>query len=321
MKATWRFWNVCSRDFTFFPKEKILFQIKLFTWHLWATLFGRATAMGGFGVSPRRHKFILLVLFLLHIQSLGLDMESHPTTEVCATHTISPGPKGDDGEKGDPGEEGKLGKVGRMGPKGIKGELGDMGDQGNIGKTGPIGKKGDKGEKGLPGIPGGKGKAGTVCDCGRYRKVVGQLDISVARLKTSMKFVKNVIAGIRETDEKFYYIVQEEKSYRESLTHCRIRGGMLAMPKDEAANTLIADYVAKSGFFRVFIGVNDLEREGQYVFTDNTPLQNYSNWKEGEPSDPYGHEDCVEMLSSGRWNDTECHLTMYFVCEFVKKKK
>ena len=57
------------------------------------------------------------------------------------------------------------------------------------------------------------------------------------------------------------------------------------------------------------------------MFTDNTPLQNYSNWKEGEPSDPYGHEDCVEMLSSGRWNDTECHLTMYFVCEFIKKKK
>lgn len=32
---------------------------------------------------------------------------------------------------------------------------------------------------------------GTVCDCGRYRKVVGQMDISVARLKTSMNFVKN----------------------------------------------------------------------------------------------------------------------------------
>ncbi|XP_017738309.1 PREDICTED: collectin-10 [Rhinopithecus bieti] len=277
--------------------------------------------MNGLASLLRRNQFILLVLFLLQIQSLGLDIDSRPTAEVCATHTISPGPKGDDGEKGDPGEEGKHGKVGRVGPKGIKGELGDIGDQGNIGKTGPIGKKGDKGEKGLLGIPGEKAKQGTVCDCGRYRKFVGQLDISIARLKTSMKFVKNVIAGIRETEEKFYYIVQEEKNYRESLTHCRIRGGMLAMPKDEAANTLIADYVAKSGFFRVFIGVNDLEREGQYVFTDNTPLQNYSNWNEGEPSDPYGHEDCVEMLSSGRWNDTECHLTMYFVCEFIKKKK
>ncbi|XP_073925210.1 collectin-10 isoform X1 [Castor canadensis] len=294
--------------------------------------------MNAIGVLLQSHQFILLLLFLLQIQSLGLDIDSRSATEVCATHTISPGPKGDDGVKGDPGEEGKDGKVGRRGPKGVKGELGDMGAQGNIGKSGPIGKKGmlrivfvllrrqhykwgDKGEKGLLGIPGGKGKAGTVCDCGRYRKVVGQLDISVARLKTSMKFVKNVIAGIRETEEKFYYIVQEEKNYRESLTHCRIRGGMLAMPKDEAANTLIADYIAKNGFFRVFIGVNDLEKEGQYVFTDNTPLQNYSNWKEGEPSDPYGHEDCVEMLSSGRWNDTECHLTMYFVCEFVKKKK
>ncbi|XP_073925212.1 collectin-10 isoform X4 [Castor canadensis] len=245
--------------------------------------------MNAIGVLLQSHQFILLLLFLLQIQSLGLDIDSRSATEVCATHTISPGPKGDDGVKGDPGEEGKDGKVGRRGPKGVKGELGDMGAQGNIGKSGPIGKKGDKGEKGLLGIPGGKGKA--------------------------------VIAGIRETEEKFYYIVQEEKNYRESLTHCRIRGGMLAMPKDEAANTLIADYIAKNGFFRVFIGVNDLEKEGQYVFTDNTPLQNYSNWKEGEPSDPYGHEDCVEMLSSGRWNDTECHLTMYFVCEFVKKKK
>ncbi|XP_048214860.1 collectin-10 [Perognathus longimembris pacificus] len=277
--------------------------------------------MSVFGVLLRSNQFILLLFFLLQIQSLGLDMDSRPTPEVCATHTISPGPKGDDGEKGDPGEEGKDGKVGRKGPKGLKGELGDRGEQGSIGKSGPMGQKGEKGEKGLLGVPGNKGKAGTICDCGRYRKVVGQLEISVARLKKSMKFVKNVIAGIRETEEKFYYIVQEEKNYRESVTHCRIRGGMLAMPKDEAVNNLIADYVSKSGFFRVFIGVNDLEREGQFVFTDNTPLQNYSNWKEGEPSDPYGQEDCVEMLSSGRWNDTGCHLPMYFVCEFVKKKK
>lgn len=32
---------------------------------------------------------------------------------------------------------------------------------------------------------------GTVCDCGRYRRVVGQLNINVARLNTSIKFVKN----------------------------------------------------------------------------------------------------------------------------------
>lgn len=55
--------------------------------------------MGGFGAQVRRNQFILLVLFLLQIQSLGLDLDSRPTTEVCATHTISPGPKGEERKK------------------------------------------------------------------------------------------------------------------------------------------------------------------------------------------------------------------------------
>uniref|UniRef100_A0A8D0E803 Collectin subfamily member 10 n=1 Tax=Salvator merianae TaxID=96440 RepID=A0A8D0E803_SALMN len=262
-----------------------------------------------------------LLLFLVLLQIFALDDESRPTTEICSTHTILPGPKGDGGEKGEKGEMGKPGKVGPMGPKGAKGEVGDIGDQGVMGKIGPIGKKGDKGLKGSSGVSGKKGKAGAVCDCGKYRKVVGQLDINVARLKSSINFFKNVLAGIRETEEKYYYIVQEEKSYKEALTHCRIRDGILAMPKDEAANAVISDYVSQSGFFRVFIGLNDMEKEGQFMFADRTPLLNYSNWKEGEPQDTSGQEDCVEMLSTGQWNDTECHLTMYFVCEFPKKRQ
>ncbi|XP_028919314.1 collectin-10 [Ornithorhynchus anatinus] len=276
--------------------------------------------MTGVCAPPQRSQLILSLLFLFQIRSLCFEADGRAASDVCSSHTILPGPKGEGGQKGEEGEGGRPGKVGPMGPKGTKGDLGDRGNQGIIGKIGPIGGKGDKGQKGSPGGTGGKGKAGTVCDCGRYRKVVGQLDISVARLKTSMKFVKNVIAGIRETEDKFYYLVREEKNYRESVTHCRIRGGALAMPKDEGANTLIADYVAQSGLFRVFIGINDLEQEGRYVFTDDTPLGDYSRWREGEPDDPSGREDCVEMLSSGHWNDTECHRTMYFVCEFAKRR-
>ncbi|NWX04580.1 COL10 protein, partial [Caloenas nicobarica] len=263
----------------------------------------------------------LVVLFIFQVQIFGFDVDNRPTTDVCSTHTILPGPKGDEGEKGDRGEVGKQGKVGPKGPKGNKGSVGDVGDQGMLGKIGPIGGKGDKGAKGLSGVSGKKGKAGTVCDCGRYRRVVGQLNINVARLNTSIKFLKNVIAGIRETDEKFYYIVKEEKNYREALLHCRDRGGTLAMPKDEATNALIADYISNSGLFRAFIGLNDMEKEGQFVYADTSPLQNYSNWKDGEPHDPAGHEDCVEMLSTGEWNDSECQVTIYFVCEFLKKKK
>ncbi|KAG9478639.1 hypothetical protein GDO78_012347 [Eleutherodactylus coqui] len=162
---------------------------------------------------------------------------------------------------------------------------------------------------------------GTFCDCGRYRRAVGQLDVKVSQLKSSLQFVKNVIAGLQETEEKFYYIVKEEYNYKDALTQCRIRGGTLAMPKDQRTNSLIADYISSLGLLRVFIGINDFDKEKQFMYVDNTPVQNYSSWKTGEPSDDSGHEDCVEMLSSGAWTEVDCNLTIYFVCEFMKKAK
>lgn len=37
---------------------------------------------------------------------------------------------------------------------------------------------------------------GTTCDCGRYRKVVGQLDVTIGKLRSAVKFVK---AGEQQT--------------------------------------------------------------------------------------------------------------------------
>ncbi|XP_072427318.1 collectin-10 isoform X2 [Chiloscyllium punctatum] len=261
----------------------------------------------------------LCLLIVLQVQTLSFTETHHPASDVCATHIILPGPKGEQGETGDPGEPGKTGKLGPPGPKGMIGEPGQNGEVGRRGKIGPVGLKGDKGNKGYPGPPGLKGESGSFCDCGRYRKIVGQMDINIARLNNTMRFVKNVIAGIKETAEKFYLIVKEGKNYNAALLHCQDRGGTLAMPKDEETNTLIAAYVNKTGLSRVFIGVNDLEKERQFMYTDATPLQDYSHWRPGEPNNAFGGEDCVEIVSDGGWNDVECHITMYFICEFLKK--
>ncbi|XP_048385281.1 collectin-10 isoform X2 [Stegostoma tigrinum] len=261
----------------------------------------------------------LCLLIVLQVQTLSFTETHGPASDICATHIILPGPKGEQGETGDPGEPGKTGKLGPSGPKGLTGEPGQNGEVGRRGKIGPVGLKGDKGNKGYPGPPGLKGESGSFCDCGRYRKIVGQMDINIARLNNTMRFVKNVIAGIKETAEKFYLIVKEGKNYNAALVHCQDRGGTLAMPKDEETNTLIAAYVNKTGLSRVFIGVNDLEKERQFMYTDATPLQDYSHWRPGEPNNAFGGEDCVEIVSDGGWNDVECHLTMYFICEFLKK--
>ncbi|KAJ8394635.1 hypothetical protein AAFF_G00044380 [Aldrovandia affinis] len=171
-----------------------------------------------------RRLLALLVLFKTFTFICG--------TEVCS-NTILPGSKGD---------------------QGLRGDLGSQGDLGQTGKLGPAGTKGDKGLQGADGPIGLKGKPGSTCDCGRYRKVVGQLDINISKLKNAVKFMKNVILGIKETEERFYLIVKEARKFKEALMNCKLRGGAIAAPETEDANTLIANYVTQAGLTHVFIG-------------------------------------------------------------------
>lgn len=145
------------------------------------------------------------------------------------------------------------------------------------------------------------------------------MDNQVTQLTTELKFIKNVVAGVRETESKIYLLVKEEKRYADAQLSCQGRGGTLSMPKDEAANGLMASYLAQAGLARVFIGINDLEREGAFVYSDHSPMQTFNKWRSGEPNNAYDEEDCVEMVASGGWNDVACHITMHFMCEFDKE--
>lgn len=238
---------------------------------------------------------------------------------------LVPGLKGDAGEKGD---KGAPGRPGRVGPTGEKGDMGDKGQKGTVGrhgKIGPIGAKGEKGDSGDIGPPGPSGEPGIPCECSQLRKAIGEMDNQVTQLTTELKFIKNAlpspaaVAGVRETESKIYLLVKEEKRYADAQLSCQARGGTLSMPKDEAANGLMASYLAQAGLARVFIGINDLEKEGAFVYSDRSPMQTFNKWRSGEPNNAYDEEDCVEMVASGGWNDVACHITMYFMCEFDKE--
>ncbi|KAM9852156.1 collectin-10 [Aulostomus maculatus] len=246
------------------------------------------------------------------------------SSEVC-TNSLIPGPKGDQGEIGEVGDQGKLGKNGPPGPPGAPGEAGLKGEVGHIGKMGPNGDKGDKGDKGFDGPSGLKGKPGTTCDCGRYRKVVEQLDVSVGKLRNAVKFVKHVILGLTETEESYYLLVKEAKRFREALMNCKLRGGALAMPKTTNTNRLMADYVSQAGLNRVYIGVQAQNRDTNgtagYLYADASPLQGFTGWsQEVELSPPTTNTSCVELHSTGTWGHVECEAAMFFICEFQKSR-
>uniref|UniRef100_A0A665T3X1 Collectin subfamily member 10 n=1 Tax=Echeneis naucrates TaxID=173247 RepID=A0A665T3X1_ECHNA len=146
---------------------------------------------------------------------------------------------------------------------------------------------------------------GTTCDCGRYRKVVGQLDINTGKLRNAVKFLKNVILGLRETEERYYLLVKEPKRFREASMNCKLRGGNLAMPKTTNTNRLMADYVSQTGLTKIYIGVH-AQSIDRVSGPQKTPTTNSS---------------CVELLSTGAWSHVECEATMFFMCEFTKSRR
>ncbi|XP_045225794.2 collectin-11 isoform X3 [Macaca fascicularis] len=258
------------------------------------------SACSGVGVLPalRMRGDLALAGFLISLAFLSLLPSGHPQPagdDACSVQILVPGLKGDVGDKG---QKGSVGRHGKIGPIGSKGEKGDSGD---------IGPPGPNGEPGLP------------CECSQLRKAIGEMDNQVSQLTNELKFIKNAVAGVRETDSKIYLLVKEEKRYADAQLSCQGRGGTLGMPKDEAANGLMAAYLAQAGLARVFIGINDLEREGAFVYSDRSPMRTFNKWRSGEPNNAYDEEDCVEMVASGGWNDVACHTTMYFMCEFDKE--
>ena len=65
---------------------------------------------------------------------------------------------------------------------------------------------------------------------------------------------------------------------------------------------------------RMWIGANDIEKEGTFVWTDGTQVTT-TYWYPGQP---YGtNSDCVRTnyKEEGGWNDAPCDEKMIFLCQ------
>ena len=69
-----------------------------------------------------------------------------------------------------------------------------------------------------------------------------------------------------------------------------------------------------------WIGLNDIEIEGTFVFIDGTKAtQQNSGWRSGQPNNLNGIEDCAHVNIAG-WpdntaNDAPCTIDAYALCE------
>ncbi|XP_055969176.1 low affinity immunoglobulin epsilon Fc receptor [Sorex fumeus] len=102
---------------------------------------------------------------------------------------------------------------------------------------------------------------------------------------------------------KCYYFGQgTPKKWLQARNACRALQGQLVSIHSQEEQDFLTQHGSKFG---TWIGLRDLDLEGQFIWMDENPL-NYNNWGPGEPNNQEPSEDCVVMEHSGKWNDMDC---------------
>ena len=113
-------------------------------------------------------------------------------------------------------------------------------------------------------------------------------------------------------------------NYTEAELYCQKHHAHLAHVNNMLENAfLVAQFPLADGSkqHRMWIGLNDMQSEGLYEWTDMWPVT-FTSWRLNQPDDARHSEDCVELyvqpsdrLSSGVWNDRLCGSKQGFICE------
>ncbi|OCT59762.1 hypothetical protein XELAEV_18000636mg [Xenopus laevis] len=249
------------------------------------------------------HTFALFCgvsIISISAQSVSKDPEKHACALISCESMGKEGPPGKNGLPGAKGEKGEQGLQGLRGPEGPQGTPGPMGPKG---EQGPLGPKGDQGESSASAMEAVKIQISSLD--GRLSSLQSRLE----DLRKAFLFASGTSIG-----GKFYVTNRQEGNYFQGKSICSKAGGQLPSPKSAAENEALAVLAARYNKL-FFLGINDLQSEGFFLYPDGKTLV-YTNWEAREPNNDHGVEDCVEMYTSGKWNDKNCQEIRLIVCEF-----
>uniref|UniRef100_A0A8C5R2H0 Macrophage mannose receptor 1 n=1 Tax=Leptobrachium leishanense TaxID=445787 RepID=A0A8C5R2H0_9ANUR len=138
---------------------------------------------------------------------------------------------------------------------------------------------------------------------------------------------------------------EERLHWHESRTECMKLEGNLVTINDDLLQAVLT-YNAKASVVDLWIGLNDVNSEHKFLWTDQSGVY-YTNWAKGHPSESYmythndddlgphfSHDDwdweisaeetdCVAMkrgavLDAGTWIETDCKLKRGYICQKEK---
>ena len=114
----------------------------------------------------------------------------------------------------------------------------------------------------------------------------------------------------------------EPKKYNDANQFCKNKGARLFEPRSKTMNKLIYDKSVEvfGGRYRTWLGINNFNTQGVYVFASNGEKISTRIWASGQPNTR--NKRCVDFsynqADQEKWYDRNCLYENYFICEFVQ---
>jgi hypothetical protein len=121
---------------------------------------------------------------------------------------------------------------------------------------------------------------------------------------------------------------QQERDWRAARTDCMNHNMHLVRVDDALKNSFIRKTALTVGFTdSIWIGASDLNREGDWVWTDGTQFWqggvnghtvngHYAGWDMNQPNSAEGPEDCAAVwMNIEAWHDVSCIVRHAYMCQ------
>ncbi|NWU97744.1 MRC1 protein, partial [Upupa epops] len=106
-------------------------------------------------------------------------------------------------------------------------------------------------------------------------------------------------------------------TWHAARNHCINLGGNLATISKKETQAFLM-FLLKNAVTDAWIGLNDINQEHTYLWTDGSPVY-YRNWAKGSQN-YYGLDDCVFIMKrpiedAGQWRDENCRTSKSYICQ------